>query len=239
MWLVSCVYGSTSTSAVVVGLRPYTFFRFAIRSHAGSLFGPFGNEIRCRTAEGREYYVALFYDVLCFPQLPPVPWHYWLSGRKGILPVKTEWWDAGVVICLQRGADLHMAQLMPLPLPLTVSCFSKIQIGFTFLVLADMGSPRKKGPLNWCMFVCVCLCVCVVFSADNISPQCSLVIHFVLHGFSCFFTCFTILYLDTFLLLLPALCKVQAAIFNRLAYGPADATATLVWFYFSGTGSPG
>ena len=41
---------------------------------------------------------------------------------------KTEWWSAGVVICLERGADLHMAQLMPLPL--TVSCFSKIQIGF-------------------------------------------------------------------------------------------------------------
>jgi len=41
---------------------------------------------------------------------------------------KTEWWSAGVVICLERGADLHMAQVMPLPL--TVSCFSKIQIGF-------------------------------------------------------------------------------------------------------------
>ena len=37
-----------------------------------------------------------------------------------------------MVICLERGADLHIAQLMPLPL--TVSCFSKIQIGFTFLV---------------------------------------------------------------------------------------------------------
>jgi len=37
---------------------------------------------------------------------------------------KTEWWDTGVVICLERNADLHMAQLMPLPL--TVSCFSKI-----------------------------------------------------------------------------------------------------------------
>ena len=34
-----------------------------------------------------------------------------------------------MVICLKRGADLHMAQLMPLPL--TVSCFSEIQIGFT------------------------------------------------------------------------------------------------------------
>ena len=48
-------------------------------------------------------------------------------------------WGSGVVICLERGADLHMAQLMPLPL--TVSCFSKIQIGFTFLVLAHPGSP--------------------------------------------------------------------------------------------------
>jgi len=41
---------------------------------------------------------------------------------------KTEWWGAGMVICLERGADLHIAQLMPLPL--TVSCFSDIQIGF-------------------------------------------------------------------------------------------------------------
>ena len=50
-----------------------------------------------------------------------------------------------MVICLEQGADLHMAQLMPLPL--TVSCFSKIQIqiGFTFLVLAHPGSP-EKGP---------------------------------------------------------------------------------------------
>ena len=48
-----------------------------------------------------------------------------------------------MVICLERDAALHMAQLMPLPL--TVSCFSKIQIGFTFLVLADPGSPGKRA----------------------------------------------------------------------------------------------
>ena len=47
-----------------------------------------------------------------------------------------------MVICLERGADLHMAQLMPLPL--TVSCFSKIQIGFTFLVPAEPGSPGQR-----------------------------------------------------------------------------------------------
>ena len=44
-----------------------------------------------------------------------------------------------MVIYLERGVDLHMAQLMPLPL--TISCFSKIQIGFTFLVLAHLGRP--------------------------------------------------------------------------------------------------
>ena len=43
---------------------------------------------------------------------------------------KLQWWGAGVVICLERGADLHMVHLMPLPF--TVSCFSKIQIGLPF-----------------------------------------------------------------------------------------------------------
>ena len=57
-----------------------------------------------------------------------------------------------MVICLERGADLHMAQLMPLPL--TVSCFSKIQIGFTFLVPAYLGR-SGKGPLNRCVCVYV------------------------------------------------------------------------------------
>jgi len=63
---------------------------------------------------------------------------------------------AWLFICLERGADLHMAQLMPLPL--TVSCFSKIQIGFTFVVPLTWVVP-EKGPLNGCM--CVCMCVCV------------------------------------------------------------------------------
>jgi len=57
-----------------------------------------------------------------------------------------------MVICLERGADLHVAQLTPLLL--SVSCFSKIPIGFTFLVPAQLGSPRK-GLLNGCVYVCV------------------------------------------------------------------------------------
>ena len=58
-----------------------------------------------------------------------------------------------MAICLKQGADLHMAQLMPLPL--TVSCFSKIQIGFTFLVLAQPGSPGQRVVNQLC--VCVCM----------------------------------------------------------------------------------
>jgi len=38
-----------------------------------------------------------------------------LGGREGIRPVKTEWWDAGVVMCMGQGADLHMAQLIYSP----------------------------------------------------------------------------------------------------------------------------
>ena len=57
-----------------------------------------------------------------------------------------------MVICLERGADLHMAQLMPLPL--TVSCFDKIQIGLLYWYRLTRVVP-EKGPLNGCVCVCV------------------------------------------------------------------------------------
>ena len=78
-----------------------------------------------------------------------------LVGRQEGHPAckKLEWWSTGMVICLERDADLHMAQMMPLPL--TVSCFSKIQIGFTFLVPAHLGSPGKRAVKR--------VCVCCVF----------------------------------------------------------------------------
>jgi len=71
-----------------------------------------------------------------------------------------------VVICLERGADLHTAQLIQLLL--TVSCFSKIQIGFTFLVLAHPGSPGQRAVKRVC--VCVCVCLYVQFQR-RCSPQ--------------------------------------------------------------------
>ena len=76
-----------------------------------------------------------------------------------------------MVICLERGAALHMAQLMPLPL--TLSCFSKIQIGFTFLVPAHLGSLGKRAVKQ--------MCVCASRKCDGkivstvllFSPKCS------------------------------------------------------------------
>jgi len=67
-----------------------------------------------------------------------------------------------VVICLDLGADLHMAQLMPLPL--TISCFSKIQFGFAFLVPAHPGSPGKRAIKR--------VCVCVGFHKYDTLKKC-------------------------------------------------------------------
>jgi len=66
-----------------------------------------------------------------------VGWQKWHPACKKLS-------GAVMVICLERGAGLHMAQLMLL------SCFSKIQIGFTFLALADLGSPgqQQQRPFN-------------------------------------------------------------------------------------------
>jgi len=83
-----------------------------------------------------------------------------LVGRQKGHPAykKLKWWGTDIVICLERDADLHMAQLMPLPL--TVSCFSKIQLGFTFLVPAHPGSPRKRTVKR--------VCVCVMYVYDSL-----------------------------------------------------------------------
>ena len=65
----------------------------------------------------------------------------WVAGRASGL-VKTEWWDPGMVMCLGQGADLHMAQLMPLTL--TISCSSKSILVClpSWFYLSGAGSPR-------------------------------------------------------------------------------------------------
>jgi len=73
---------------------------------------------------------------------------------------------AGMVFCLEQGADLHMAHLMPLPL--TVSYFCKILIGFTFLVSAHPGSPGqravKRVSVLFMLFVIILSCIYLLFS---------------------------------------------------------------------------
>jgi len=74
----------------------------------------------------------------------------WVSGRASGL-WKTEWWGAGVVICLERGADLHIAQLMPLPLTLSSSVKSRLVLPFWYRLTP--GSPGKRAVKR----VCVCV----------------------------------------------------------------------------------
>jgi len=85
-------------------LRPYLFFIVAILSYF--------------------LHTTCAFSACAFSGLTSVGW---AAGRHPACK-KLEWWGAGLVMCLERGADLHMAQLMPLPL--TVSCFNKIKIGF-------------------------------------------------------------------------------------------------------------
>ena len=152
-----------------------------------------------------------------------------------------------MVICLERGADLHIAQLMPLPL--TVSCFSKMQIGFTFLVPAHLGSPRK-GPLNVCVCVCVCcilhlavliaifsLCMfMILLYSTNPAVSCQISLNSCLVLNSCQFS-FYLTSVCTFSALVgrqeghPACKKLSGYLSGamcRLAYGPADATHCLL-----------
>ena len=91
--------------------------------------------------------------IYCF--VPSVLWCCWLGSRKGIWPVKN--W---VVRCWRgylSGSRCRLAYTQLMPLPLTVSCFSKIQIGFTFLVPAHPGSTGKRAVKR------VCVCVCALY----------------------------------------------------------------------------
>jgi len=99
--------------------------------------------------------------------MPSVLWRCWLGGRKGIRPVKTEHWGAGVVICLDSGARCRQR----IPLPLTVSCFSKIHIGFTFLVPAHPGSPGQRAVKR--VRVCLQWQILIDTDIDNRGSRCA------------------------------------------------------------------
>jgi len=78
-----------------------------------------------------------------------------LVGRQEGHPACTNW-VVGYWRGYLTGARCRLAQRMPLRL--TVSCFSKIQIGLSFLVPAHLVSPGKSAVKRVC--VCVCVCVC-------------------------------------------------------------------------------
>jgi len=138
--VLSFIFESNSTNTRTVLFRSYIdLFVAACVATTGSL--------PSFTVNRKKFWFALsdvWHSVL---------WNCWLGSRKGIRPVKCkiEWWGAGVLICLEWGADLHMFQLKPLLL--TVSCFSKIQIGLPFWYRLTWVVP-EKGLLNGC--VCVC-----------------------------------------------------------------------------------
>jgi len=93
--------------------------------------------------------------------LPPL-WLYDLVKN-----CKNEWWYAGVVTCLGQGADLHMAQLMPLPL--TVSCSNKSRLVlpfwfFPFWYWLTRVVPDKIQKSHKTIVCCVCVSkLCLVF----------------------------------------------------------------------------
>ena len=105
---------------------------------------PIWSLMKQETVSGSGISWAICKSAPCSRQITtPAPHHSVFLQAGCTRPVKKL---SGVLawlhVCVERGADLQTAQLMPLPL--TVSCFSKIQIGSTFLVTAYPGSPGKR-----------------------------------------------------------------------------------------------
>jgi len=98
----------------------------------------------------------------CVLQMPSVLWRCWLGGRKCIRPVKKLSGGVLVWLSLLRGADMHMAQLMPLP-PTVSSVKSRLVLPFWYRLTQVVSD---KGPLNGCMYVMYVWCVLQV-APDN------------------------------------------------------------------------
>ena len=94
--------------------------------------------------------------------VPSVLYRCWLGGRKGIRPVNNRvvgYWRG----CLS-GARCRLAYGPADATATHASCFSKIQIGFTFLVPAHPSSPGQRAVKWVCVCVCVRACVCVILT---------------------------------------------------------------------------
>ena len=86
--------------------------------------------------------------------MPSVLWRCWLGGRKSIRPVKKL--SSGVLAWLPVWSEMQACIWPSWCHRHSMSlCFSKIQIGFTFLVPAHLGSPGKRAAKRMCVCVCV------------------------------------------------------------------------------------
>ena len=80
-----------------------------------------------------------------------------LVGRQEGHPARKKL-SGGMLAWYLSGARCRLAHAQLMPLQLTVSCFSKIQIGFTFLVLAHPGSPGQRAVKQVCgVYLQICL----------------------------------------------------------------------------------
>ena len=126
-----------------------------VRCHAVLIVCRDGNTQFCS-----QWQICIWCLVVCWPSLL---WPCWLGGRKGIQPVKN--WVVGCWRVYLSGAWCRLAYGQLIPLPLTVSCFSKIQIGLPFWYRLTRVKP-EKGPLNGC--------VCVYFVCLSVGHDCEL-----------------------------------------------------------------
>jgi len=85
---------------------------------------------------------------LWLSNVPSMLWHCWLGSGKGIRPIKKL--NDGLMAWLSVWARCRLAYG---PADTTVSCFSKIQIGFAFLVPAHPGCPRQRAVKWMLLFV--------------------------------------------------------------------------------------
>ena len=134
-------------------------------------------------------------NVIILVFMPSVLWRCWLVGRKVIRPVKNL--SGGVLTWLSVWSEVqtciwpswchcHSLSLasvksrlvLPFLYRLTVSCSSKIQIGFTFLLPAHLGSPGQRVVKR------VCVCVCFWYRLTRVVPEKG-----PLNGYVCMYVC--------------------------------------------------
>ena len=123
------------------------------------------DQTSCWDSNCKKIIFVKFLTIMRLLNVPSVLWRCWLGVRKGIRPVKN--WVVGCWHgCLQWGADLHIAQQMPLPL--TISCSSKSRLVWTVLVLPFWYLLTRVDPDIFQTSSKMVVCVCVYETTEHI-----------------------------------------------------------------------